>query len=73
MSHIWQWTIHGLLFPNRSNVVVFLGFFLFTSSHRQDNTSRGAMGGDRREFLLNVFLCATYIFFKHNVTLKQKI
>ena len=53
---------HGLLFPNSSNVVVLFLFFIFTSSHRQDKTSRRALGGDRKEFLLNVFLSATYIF-----------
>ena len=39
--------LHGLLFPN---VVVLCGvFYIYTSSQRQDNTSRGALGGERTE------------------------
>ena len=52
---------HGLLFQIAARLLFFI-YFLFTSSHRQDNTSRRALDGDRKEFLLNVFLSATYIF-----------
>ena len=40
------------------------------SSHRQGNTSRGALGGEIRDWLLNVCLSVTYIF-KQDVSIKM--
>ena len=63
MSHIWQWTIHGLLFPNRSNVVVFLGCF-FNLRHPTDRiTPAVELWVETEGNFYLTFFCVPHILF----------